>query len=243
MGLTCNPTLFINTSQPRHNQTKLKRSLPFIIVAVVALITVGAGTALYRVKRPAPLTISKEKAIENEKAESMHARGAANAPVTLEEFGDFQCPPCGALSGPLLDIEKEFGPRLRVIFRNFPFAIHEHARAASHVAEAAGRQGKFWQMHDLLYREQAAWSKAPETEQLFESYARLLGLSIDQFKKDVEGPEMRKRVAADQQRGQELGVKKTPTLFVNNMELPASSLNPDGIRAAINEALKKVPAH
>ena len=187
--------------------------------------------------------ISKEQSVENEKAESAHVRGLANAPVTLEEYGDFQCPPCGALSGSLLQIEKDYGPRLRVIFHHFPFAVHQHAHAAACAAEAAGLQGRFWQMHDLLYREQAEWSKAPEAEKLFESYARLLGLKIEQFNKDVQSAAVQERVASDQKRGQELGVKNTPTLFINNRELPPTSLNPNGIRAAIDEALKQIPAH
>jgi formate-nitrite transporter family protein len=221
----------------------LKRFLPFIIVAVVALITVAVATVLYRSKRPAPVTISTDKAITGDKPESVHVRGPANAPVTLEEFGDFQCPPCGALAGPLLEIEKSYGPKLRVIFRNFPFAIHQHAQAAAYAAEAAGLQGRFWQMHDLLYREQATWSKAPDARPVFESYARLLALNIDQWKKDVESAPVHERVSADQQRGYELGVKNTPTIFINNRQLPPTSLNPNGVRAAIDEALKAIPAH
>lgn len=211
-------------------------------MAVVALITVAAATALYRAKRPAPGSISKEKPLTTEKPESTHARGSASAPVTLEEFGDFQCPPCGALAGPLLEIEKGYGPKLRVIFRNFPFDIHEHAREAACAAEAAGAQGRFWQMHDLLYREQATWSKAADAREMFESYARLLGLDIERFKKDMDSGATQERVAADQKRGNDLGVKNTPTIFINNRQLPTTSLNPNGVRAAIDEALRQAPA-
>ncbi len=209
---------------------------------MVALIAAGAGMALYRAKRPVPVTISKEKTIENVKAETIHIRGAEHAPVTLEEFGDFQCPPCGGMAGALLEIEKDYGPKLRVIFRNFPFDIHQHARAAAYAAEAAGLQGRFWEMHDLLYREQAVWSKSPDTHQLFESYARLLGLDMERFKKDAQSPQVQQRVTADQKRGNELGVKNTPTIFVNNRELPPTSLNPSGVHAAIDEALRQIPA-
>jgi protein-disulfide isomerase len=221
--------------------TQLKRILPFIIVLAVALITLVVGTMIYRAKRPAPVKVSAEQAMTEEKSESVHVRGAAKAPVTLEEFGDFQCPPCGALAGPLLDIEKSYGPKLRVIFRNFPFAIHQHAQAAAYAAEAAGRQDRFWQMHDLLYREQAAWSKATDVDPVFESYARLLALNIAQWKSDVRSATVHDRVTADQQRGYELGVKNTPTIFINNRQLPPTSLNPNGIRAAIDEALKEIP--
>ena len=92
----------------------------------------------------------------------MHIRGNPDAPVTLEEFGDFQCPPCGSFAAFAEELLKEYDSRLRIVFRHFPLAAHEHAREASLAAEAAGLQGHFWEMYDVLYHEQAAWSKAPE---------------------------------------------------------------------------------
>ena len=217
----------------------MKRVLPFIIVAVVGFITVGAGTMLYRAKGSVTLTISKEEAVGKETQDSMHARGPVQAPVTLEEFGDFQCPPCGMISGPLLEIEKDYGPKLRVIFRNFPFPNHQHALEAAHAAEAAGLQGRYWEMHDLLYKEQATWSKAPDVNQLFVSYARILGLEMDRFETDIAGPTVKARVTADQERGKSLGVTATPSIFINNQGVPPKSLNPTALRAAIDEALKE----
>jgi len=217
----------------------VKRVLPFIIVAVVGFITVGAGTMLYRAKGSVTLTISKEEAVGKETQDSMHARGPVQAPVTLEEFGDFQCPPCGMISGPLLEIEKDYGPKLRVIFRNFPFPNHQHALEAAHAAEAAGLQGRYWEMHDLLYKEQATWSKAPDVNQLFVSYARILGLEMDRFETDIAGPTVKARVTADQERGKSLGVTATPSIFINNQGVPPKSLNPTALRAAIDEALKE----
>jgi protein-disulfide isomerase len=217
----------------------LRRFLPFIIVALVGFITVGAGTILYRAKLPVALTISKEKAEEKEKQDSMHVRGPAQAPVTLEEFGDFQCPPCGMISGPLLEIEKDYGPKLRVIFRNFPFPNHQHALEAAYAAEAAGLQGRYWEMHDLLYKEQTNWSNAPDAKQLFVSYAKVLGLEMDRFETDIAGPTVKARVTADQERGKYLGVNATPSIFINNQEVPPKSLNPTALHAAIDEALKE----
>ena len=217
----------------------MRRFLPFIIVALVGLITVGAGTLLYRAKRPASLKISEEKRAEQEKQGSTHARGPAQAPVTLEEFGDFQCPPCGKIAGPLLQIEKDYGPKLRVIFRNFPFPNHQHALEAAYTAEAAGLQGRYWEMHDLLYREQSNWSNAPDVKQLFVSYAKMLGLEMDRFEADILGPTVKARVTADQERGKSLGVNATPSIFINNQGVPPNSLNPTALRAAIDEALKE----
>jgi len=217
----------------------LRRFLPFIIVALVGFITVGAGMMLYRAKRPIPLRISEGKGAEQEKQGSIHARGPAQAPVTLEECGDLQCPPCGMISGPLLEIEKDYGPKLRVIFRNFPFPNHQHALEAAYAAEAAGLQGRYWEMHGLLYKEQANWSNAPDVKQLFVSYAKILGLEMDRFETDIAGPTAKARVTADQERGKSLGVNATPSIFINNQGLPPKSLNPTALRAAIEEALKE----
>jgi len=217
----------------------LRRFVPFIIVALVGFITIGAGTMLYRAKRPVASAISEEKSIGKENQEPTHVRGPAQAPVTLEEFGDFQCPPCGMISGPLLEIEKDYGLKLRVIFRNFPFPNHQHALEAAYVAEAAGLQGRYWEMHDLLYKEQANWSNAPDVKQLFVSYAKILGLEMDRFETDMAGPTAKARVTADQERGKSLGVNATPSIFINNQGLPPKSLNPTALRAAIEEALKE----
>jgi len=126
-----------------------------------------------------------------------------------------------------------------VVFRNFPLTIHEHAREAALAAEAAGLQGRFWEMHDLLYREQEAWSKAPNARELFDSYAGTIGLDLDKFKKDMDGEKARARVDADRQRGNSLGIQVTPTLFINNQPVDPRDKNPEGIRAEINAALAK----
>lgn len=216
----------------------IKSLLPFVIIGVVAALAITIGAMLYRAKRTAAVTTSKEQAAAAQAADPVHARGSADAPVTLEEFGDFQCPPCGRLAGPLQEIEKDYGPRLRVIFRNFPFAIHEHAREAAYAAEAAGLQGQFWEMHDLLYREQAVWAKEKDVQPLFESYAGMIGLNLEQFKKDVGSEQVKVKVESDRKRGEELGVKNTPTIFINNQSVPPTSLNPTALRAAIDAAVK-----
>ena len=193
---------------------------------------------LYRAKRLPVLTIAKNHVASGmDEAKSIHILGNPDAPVTLEEFGDFQCPPCGTLSGPINQLEQDYRPRLRIIFRHFPLTMHRHAREAALASEAAGRQGRFWQMHDVLYREQAVWSEAADVRPLFDTYAGMLGLKIDRFKKDMESEEVNRRVTADQLRGTALGVTITPTLFVNNRALPNASLSPASLRAAVEAAM------
>jgi protein-disulfide isomerase len=216
----------------------MRRYLPFAIVGAVALLTLGSATLLYRAKRLPFLTIAKNHlAPGTDDAKSIHILGNPDAPVTLEEFGDFQCPPCGMLSGPINQLEQDYHSRLRVIFRHFPLAMHRHAREAAFASEAAGEQGRFWQMHDVLYREQAVWSEAADVRPLFDDYAGMLGLNLDRFKKDMESEQVKRRVAADQQRGTALGVTITPTIFINNRALPNTSLSPASMHAAVEAAI------
>jgi protein-disulfide isomerase len=221
----------------------MRRYLPFVIVGAVALLTLVSATMLYRAKQLPVLTIAKNHVASGmDDAKSIHVLGNPDAPVTLEEFGDFQCPPCGILSGPINQLEQDYRPRLRVIFRHFPLTMHRHAREAALASEAAGQQGRFWQMHDVLYREQAAWSKAADVQPLFDAYAGMLGLKIDRFKKDMESEEVKRRVDADQQQGTALGVTITPTLFVNDRALPNASLSPASLHAAVEAAMNVKPS-
>jgi len=198
---------------------------------------------LYRAKRPQPLGIPENKMLSAKSdVESMHVRGNPDALVTVEEFGDFQCPPCGSFAGFIDGLVKEYNPRLRVVFRNFPLKSHEHAREAALAAEAAGLQGRFWEMHDVLYREQAVWTKAPNVRELFDSYAGTIGLNVDQFRKDMESEKVKARVDSDEERGHSFGIERTPTIFINNRSLGPSERTPEGMRAVIDAALKEKAA-
>jgi protein-disulfide isomerase len=221
----------------------MKRYLPFIIVGVVALATLGSGALLYQAKRPHLVTIPADKVVAGKgTTESIHIRGNPNAPVTLEEFGDFQCPPCGNAAVYIDQLVKEYHPNLKLVFRNLPLPVHKYAREAALAAEAAGLQGRYWEMHDVLYREQAVWSKADNARELFDSYAGMLGLNLNQFKKDTASDKVRQRIESDVERANSLGVSSTPTVFINNQELAPNEKTPAGLRAKIDAALKQKPS-
>lgn len=215
----------------------MRRYLPFIIVTCVALLAVGSGAFLYRNKRAANPALKISNAETDQPGETVHVLGPADAAVTLEEFGDFQCPPCGKLSEPINQLQKKYN--LRVIFREFPLPIHAHAKEAAYAAEAAARQARFWQMHDLLYREQAVWSKSLDARALFNAYAGMLQLDLDRFKKDMDSSEAEQRVQLDVGRGAAIGVKNTPTIFINNEAVPGPNSNPDDLPGLVEAALKK----
>ena len=222
----------------------MKRYLPFIIIAAVAALTVGAGVMLYRAKQraiPTASTTSKpvDKTISETadtfEGKAAHVRGAPDAPVTLEVFGDFQCPSCATVSGVISKLEQEYGPRLRVVFRHFPLAMHPHAMDAALAAEAAGLQGRFWEMHDMLYQYQPVWSQASDPRRLFEAYAGSLGLDVERFKEDSSSDEVRTRIITEGEDGVSRGVKNTPTLFVNGQVRTAFTA--ERLRNAIDAAL------
>lgn len=216
----------------------MKRYLPFVIVGIVAVATLTAGTILYRAKRPHLLTIPHAMVVGKGDTKAMHVRGNPDAEVTIEEFGDFQCPPCAGISAFLDEVVQENHPRVRLIFRNLPLPTHKYAYDASLAAEAAGSQNKFWEMHDVLYQEQNVWSKADNVTELFRAYAGMIGLKLDQFKNDMAGDQAKARVEADKERASSLGVKSTPTLFIDNQEVGPNDRNPGGVRRLVREALK-----
>jgi protein-disulfide isomerase len=217
----------------------MKRYLPFIIVGAIALTTLGSGTLLYQAKRPRLLIISADETIPgNGSAKSVHIRGNPEAAVTLEEFGDFECPNCANLATFLGQLIKEYDPRVRLIFHNFPLPMHQSARDAALAAEAAGLQDRYWEMHDMLFREQAVWSSASDPGMLFDTYAETIGLDLIRFRKDVKSDTVRERLESDQARARSLGVKVAPTLFVDKREMGPNDRTPEGVRRLVDQAVK-----
>ncbi len=140
-----------------------------------------------------------------------HIQGPVNAPLTLVEYADYECPYCGDAHGVVKRLQDELGPRLRFVFRNFPLTqVHQHAELAAEAAEAAGAQNRFWEMHERLYENQAALS--PEW---IRAAAQGLGLDMERFEKDLASGQFRERVERDFMGGIRSGVPGTPTFFIN----------------------------
>ena len=217
----------------------MKRYLAFIIIGVVALTTLAGSPLLCQTMQPHRLTISADKTMSGRSTtKSVHIRGNPDASVTLEEFGDFECPSCKNVATFLDRVIKEYHPHVREIFRNFPLAMHQHAREAALAAEAAGLQGRFWEMHDMLFREQAVWSSATDAEMLFDTYAETLGLDLNQFRKDLKSDKVRERIESDQARAKSLGVRVAPTLFIDKRVVETKDGTPERVHSLIDEAVK-----
>ncbi|HEY7612424.1 MAG TPA: thioredoxin domain-containing protein [Gemmatimonadales bacterium] len=160
-----------------------------------------------------------------------HVAGPADARVTLVEYGDFECPHCGALHPVVQAARKAFGGNLRFVFRHFPLrSSHPHALAAAKAAEAAGEQGRFWEMHDRLYRRQTELGDAD-----LERHARDLGLDVERFLGALRARTHEVRIREDLASAAESGARGTPSLFING-ERYEGPLDRDEIFAALARA-------
>jgi protein-disulfide isomerase len=159
-------------------------------------------------------------------------KGAADAPVTIALFTDFQCPYCARIS-PLLDqvLEKNKG-KVKLIFKNFPLNTHQFARKAAAAALAAGKQGKFWEYHDLLFKNYNRLN-----DQVVQELAKQLGLDMQKFELAMKDPQIMQVINQDYQDGAKAGVRGTPTIYVNGSLLRNNSL--EGFQAAIDKELEK----
>jgi len=167
-------------------------------------------------------------------------RGDATAKVSLIEYGDFQCPACGEYEPIVEQLTKSYGDRVLFAFRNFPlFQIHQDAMIGAQAAEAAGLQGKYWEMHDLLYAKQSVWSAEPAStvvSKYFDSYAKSLGIDVSKFDTDINSSTVTNKVQKDLASGNAAQVDHTPTFFINLKQIP----NPSGLpqfQADIDAAL------
>ena len=232
---------------PKNAPAKSKSPLPFVLIGAVLIAVIAAVVLMSRPSAsnstPAPTNSSPgqtqaQRQAPQPGAPNPHARGMPTARVTVEEFSDFQCPACGTLEPGLRRVMKDYGDRVLFIFRNYPLQMHKYAFIASRAAAAAGAQGKFWEMHDMLYDNQKEWSDSMEPRVQFDSYATRLGLDVQKFKADMERQDLADRVKNDLLRGNSLGVKGTPTVYLNGRELvPGQLVTEDILRREIEAAL------
>ncbi len=228
--------------------------LPLVIIGIVLLVAVVGGWYLYQssnsksttsnTNRPAnatqqqpnntPLTSSVLG------AQPPHFKGAQNSSVVLEEFADYQCPTCATMHPVMNEINAIYGSRIKFIYRNYPLVqIHKNAYEAATSAEAAGLQGKFWEMQNLLFQNQRNWSNVADVKPVFEGYAQTIGLDVEKFKADVLGMAAKQRVDADLQRGRALSISSTPTVLVNGKPIAFEQMTIDGIKQIVDAELAK----
>jgi len=147
-------------------------------------------------------------------------QGNPQAKVTLIEYSDFQCPACKVFNIELQKIMEEFGSHIAFAYRNYPLiSIHKYSINAAYAAEAAGVQGKFWEMHDILFNTQEDWSNQENPEQSFFDYAKNIGLDMKKFEEDYNSRKIRNKVEESRSFAEGLGIKGTPTIFINGKQI------------------------
>lgn len=201
-----------------------------IIFAVLIIVLLGYyvfGTESTSKNEPVEVTVSLND----------HIRANKDATVTLVEFGDFQCPACAAYEGIVQKVVADNAQDIRFVFRHFPLtAIHQNALLASKYAEAAAIQGKFWEMHDVLYDKQQDWSASLGAKALFEGYAKTLGLDVVKLSSDAMSKEVESKILAQYKEGVRLGVQGTPTFFINGQKLESNPRSVEEFTKLIKDA-------
>ena len=218
----------------------MNRRIPLIIILAVLIIAAAGGYWMYQNARSGNQT--PQTTTTTEIAPPPTANAPTNteprAVVVIEEFGDYQCPPCGNLHPHMTAIKKDYGERIRFVFHHFPLTtIHANASMAAEAAVAAGYQGKFWEMHNLLYDNQKAWSEVPDLQPVVTSFARTIGLDLNRFLTDMKSPRTASTIASDVDQAMRRGVDSTPTIFIDGEKIPYESYGPTSLRQEIDRRL------
>lgn len=202
-------------------------------LAIVAILIIGfIGFVIFNksddAKAPSAPTVSATN----------HTRGTGS--LTLVEYGDFQCPACAAYKSTVDAVVEKYKDQITFQFRHFPLTqMHPNAFAGARAAEAASKQGKFWEMYDTLYTNQTTWSSSNRPNDSFNNYAKNIGLNIDTFKSDFKSSAVNDAINADRKAGEKDGITGTPTFILDGKKLDSPAPSVDVFSKLIDEALAK----
>lgn len=203
----------------------------FITLLVVIGLAIG-GFAITKQKT------SNSNTTKTNTAPTNHIKGSPSSGVVLIEYGDFQCPACKQYHPIFKQLAENYKDRVTFQFRNFPLVqIHKNAFLASRAAEAADKQGKFWEMHDLLYENQQSWESVSNPTSIFTSIASQLGLDTELFNKDMISQETNDKINADISEGKKSGANSTPTFVLNGKKLGQNPRSLEEFSKLLDEAI------
>ena len=203
-----------------------------ILFGIIAVIVAGMiGVFVTFNKSGTSTTVDSGKLVRAD------SQKEGTGPVQLVEFGDYQCPSCGAAHPTTQKILKDFEGKVTFVFRNFPLeTIHKNAMVAAKYAQASSKQNKFWEMHNKLYESQTEWSELADPTTKFAEYAKALGMNADQLKKDANESAVADYIKRDMDDGTALSVTGTPTFFVNGKQVAKNDY--ESLKSAIEAAQK-----
>ena len=217
----------------------MKNNTPWILLAIILILTVGAIILVFTYGGSTS-PVAKET-IAPDITSADWTQGKKDATVSVIEYGDFQCPACGAYFPLVKQLIADYGDRVLFVFRNFPlYGAHQNAEISAKAAEAAGMQGKFWEMLDKLYTNQADWSLVSTNsvvEKYFAKYAGEIGIDIGKFNQDINSDQVKNKIKTDVDGANSAQVDHTPTFFVNLKQIPNPQSDAD-FKSIIENALK-----
>ncbi len=217
----------------------MDKTQTWIVGAVLLLAVIGVGAAVY-FGGGNGMNGDGTSYLADKIAKDEHVIGEGGKDVVLIEYSDFQCPACGAYYPVVKKLLEKYKQDIKFVYRHFPLPQHKNARIAAYAAEAAGQQSKFFEMHDLLFKNQAEWSENLNAREIFNRYAKDLGLNIVRFTADVDNVEVTSIVSDQSASGLSLGVNSTPTFFLNGKKL-GSPGSLEAFDALIKDAIDKAP--
>ncbi|HEV7642561.1 MAG TPA: thioredoxin domain-containing protein [Pyrinomonadaceae bacterium] len=242
----------------------MNKNLPIFIIVIVLIAAIIGGVALFRNQGSGPINSNSNNSNKATKqaaafidvlnkapqgASPAWTKGDPAAKITLEEFADFSCPTCANFHQTLKEIEKSYGQKIKITYRHFPLQIkgHENSYNAARAAEAAGVQGRFWEMQNMLFSNQKVWTVQSENDarNTFIDYAKSIGIDVEKFKEDMtNGQVTAARVASDMNRGKALDLNSTPSVILNGSRLLSNEevIKIDLLRQAIESELQKSAA-
>jgi protein-disulfide isomerase len=208
-----------------------------VIVVVAGL---AAGASMY-LKQDRSSPRQPATSVIPAKAINAHVRGFPGAPIALVEYGDYECPPCNSYQyqSSIDRLLMKYPETIRYEFRHFPLTkIHPNALTAAMAAEAAGAQGKFWEMHSLLRTNYKKWARNPDARLMFIEMASQLGLDAKLFKQSFESPEIERAILQQEELGRDAGIEATPTFLINGRKLDQPPTTFEGFDALVMDMLK-----
>lgn len=213
------------------------------IKLVIGIIILSIGVTFLGLKLaykvPAEATLAMTAA--NMAAPDAPSLKGASSTISIVEFADFECPACASMHSIFKEYLKSEGSKVNFVFRNFP--IHENADKFAIAALAAGKQGKFWEMHDMMFENQATWDELSLEKKMetFAGYAKTIGLNMTKYSADLNDPALAEIVKKDKAEGIAMGVNATPTIIINNNRIIVGGKNLGDLKKIVDEEIAKGP--
>ncbi len=190
-----------------------------IAIGIITLVLIIGASFIFGKQKPQEAQNSTDKVDEAQLLkDAKNTKGDPGAPVRIVEFGDFHCPACAAADPITKGVVEKNASKIYFVFRHFPLSVHPNSQISAKAAEAAALQGKFWEMHDVLYEKQNEWATSQSPKDLFDQYAQSIGLDVKKFDSDLDS--VTGQVHSDYSLGGNVGVGSTPTFFINGQKYP-----------------------